>query len=92
MGFLEATPVGRVLNRFSRDTSMLDSIVYSMMDNFATVAGWCAHAHARERESACHGAMGYVFINMMHDRGGVGTGTRTYSCAPRGTTPPRHED
>ena len=50
MGFLEATPVGRVLNRFSRDTSMLDSIVYSMMDNFATVAGWCAHAHARERK------------------------------------------
>ena len=41
MGFLDATPVGRILNRFSRDTSMLDSQVCSSIDNMATVSGWC---------------------------------------------------
>lgn len=41
MGFMDATPVGRILNRFSRDTNQLDTIVMSMIDNMATVSGWC---------------------------------------------------
>jgi ABC-type multidrug transport system fused ATPase/permease subunit len=41
MGFLDATPVGRILNRFSRDTSLLDSTVCSMIDNMFTICGWC---------------------------------------------------
>jgi ABC-type multidrug transport system fused ATPase/permease subunit len=41
MGFMDSTPVGRILNRFSRDVSMLDTMVMSMIDNFATVTGWC---------------------------------------------------
>ena len=41
MTFMDQTPTGRILNRFSRDTSMLDTMVMSMVDNFATVSGWC---------------------------------------------------
>ena len=41
MDFMDATPVGRILNCFSRDTSILDTMVMSMIDNLATVSGWC---------------------------------------------------